>query len=334
VVKAAVDDPSWRVRLVMSRTYGSFATSFSAPDVSSDIYPGAISLIQDPEPDVRTTGLQCLGPFVSVVGASHFLMELIPVVVQLVEDPIAIVRKTLADVIIDVGAEVGPELVTQHIAEIVMRLISDEDPLVRLRVLKKLDVLASASPPLCTKMSEPLKAMFKDSNWRVRKQLGVIMPAVARHLGPDYFTERFMGDYLLLLKDGVDEVREGCAGALANLVAASNANWVHEKIFPAVRAMATDEFLVRLSMLTALQGLIMLELPERFQTESLALIIGATNDKVPNIRLKAAKVLGVACGFIGPDNSRTRVRPVLAELLNDKDKNVKYFAAESLKSCA
>lgn len=334
VVKASVDDPSWRVRLVMAKIMGAFATPFAAADVQSEIFPSVICLIQDPEPEVRTSALQSIAAFVSVVGGPQFLLEFIPIVVQLVEDPIANVRKTMTDVVIDVCALVGPELVAQHISDIILRLIADEDPLVRLRVLKKLDIVAAASPTVCTRMADQLKTMFKDNNWRVRKQLGLVMPAVTRHLGADFFAERFMADYLTLLKDGVDEVREGCSSALAGMVASSNANWVHEKLFPSVRAMATDEYLIRVSMLTVLQGLIMLDLPERFQTETLALIIGATNDKVPNIRLKAAKVLGLACGFIGPENSRTRVRPVLAELLNDKDRDVKYFAAESIKSCA
>ena len=75
-------------------------------------------------------------------------------------------------------------------------------------------------------------------------------------------------------------------------------------------------------------------LQEKFQTETLALIIGATNDKIPNIRLRAAQVLGTACQAIGAENSKISVRPVLTELLNDKDRDVKYFATQSLALCA
>jgi serine/threonine-protein phosphatase 2A regulatory subunit A len=333
-VKATADDPSWRVRLAISKTFGNFAASVPSADVTNDVYPSAINLIQDPEPEVRTSALEMISSFCTVVGAQHYLMEFIPIVVQLVEDPVSTVRKTLTDTCIDVGAMVGPELVTQYISDVIVRLIGDEDPLVKLRILKKLDVIASYAPALCTRLTDHIKGLFKDSNWRVRKQLGVVLPSVTKHMGLEYFADNFLAEYLTLLKDGVDEVREGCASQLASLVSASSANWVHDKVFPTVRAMATDEFLIRLSMLTALQGLLMLDIPERFQTETLALLINATNDKVPNIRLRAAQVLGVACAYIGPENSRTRIRPVLAELLNDKDKDVKYFAAQSMKVCA
>jgi serine/threonine-protein phosphatase 2A regulatory subunit A len=334
IVKSSADDPSWRVRLVVAKNFGNFATALPQNDVVNEIFPAAISLIQDPEPEVRGAALDMISAYCPVVGGQHFLMEFIPIVVQLVEDPVSTVRKTLTDTCIDVGSMVGPELVTQYISDVIIRLIGDEDPLVKLRILKKLDVIASYAPALCTRLTEQIKALFKDSNWRVRKQLGVVLPAVAKHMGLEYFSDNFLAEYLTLLKDGVDEVREGCAGQLASLVAASSANWVHDKVFPTVRAMATDEFLIRLSMLSALQGLLMLEIPERFQTETLALLINATNDKVPNIRLRAAQVLGVACSYIGPENSRTRIRPVLAELLNDKDRDVKYFAAQSMKVCA
>jgi hypothetical protein len=97
--------------------------------------------------------------------------------------------------------------------------------------------------------------------------------------------------------------------------------------------MATDEYLVRLSMLTALQGLMTLELSDKFQSEVLALVIGTSHDKVANIRLTAAQVLGAVCKTLNPDSSRLNIRPVLSDLINDKDKDVQYFADLSLRDC-
>ena len=43
------------------------------------------------------------------------------------------------------------------------------------------------------------------------------MPAVVKHMGQDYFVEHFLTALLLLLKDGVDEVREACAVTIPNI---------------------------------------------------------------------------------------------------------------------
>ena len=56
--------------------------------------------------------------------------------------------------------------------------------------------------------------------------------------------------------------------------------------------------------------------------------------QVPNIRIRAAQALGVASKHIGVELGRAHVRPVLTALLADKDRDVQYFATESLKFCA
>ena len=84
-------------------------------------------------------------------------------------------------------------------------------------------------------------------------------------------------------------------------------------------------------MLTALQGFILLELPESFQAEILDLL--TSKDKVPNIRLRVAQVLGKASARTRSDNLNFKIRPILVELTHDKDKDVRYFAEQSLKLC-
>ena len=55
--------------------------------------------------------------------------------------------------------------------------------------------------------------------------------------------------------------------------------------YTAVRELATAGCLVRLSMISALEGLIEAEIPEKFQIEVLALVISASKDQVStNVR--------------------------------------------------
>ena len=53
------------------------------------------------------------------------------------------------------------------------------------------------------------------------------------------------------------------------------------------------------------------DLPERFRTEVLALLVNAAKDSVPNIRLRAAQALGTAGKFVGEELGKAHVRPIL-----------------------
>ena len=329
LIKQYSDDPSWKIRQALSRNFSAFCPLFAPVEIPSDVFPCLIHLIQDPEPEVRSVAILEVFPFLEVVGVTQFIAEFAPVAVQLVDDPITNMRKMLADLCVDVAAKVGPEVVAAHLSDLILKLMDDEDPLVRLRVLKKLPVIAEEAPSLCTRLTDLLKGLFTNTNWRVRKELVLAMPAVVKHMGQDYFVSHFLAPSLLLLRDGVDEVRVASATALALISGLAPVNWIYDNVFPAIRSMSTDDYLVRLTMLTALQGLLRNELNDKFQSEVLSLIINATTDKVPNIRLRAAQVLHSLQSLPHLENCKNQMMTALAELSNDKDKDVKYFATNA-----
>ena len=96
-------------------------------------------------------------PFLSVVGASKFVLELNPIATQLVEDPVPNVRKLLAELCVDVAAKVGPDAVASTISDLVVKLMDDDDPLVRLRIIRKIPIIAEEAPSLCTRLTEHFK---------------------------------------------------------------------------------------------------------------------------------------------------------------------------------
>ena len=162
------------------------------------------------------------------------------------------------------------------------------------------------------------------------------MPVVITSLGIPYFEENFMTEFLGMLRDSVNDVRADAAKTLSLVAPSLGVDFTYDKIFPAVRSMCKADYLLRLSMLAALEGLIKANwiCPENFQSECLALEVAATNDRVPNVRLKAAQVLQQACDIVGPDIRRDLIRPVLNDLQGDADTDVAYFATEGMKLCA
>ncbi|CAE7770075.1 Ppp2r1b, partial [Symbiodinium microadriaticum] len=246
------------------------------------------------------------------------------------------VRKSLADMCVDVAAKVGPEAVAQHMSDLVMKCLEDEDPCVKLRVLMKVTVLASDVPTLLVRLTPTLKSLFKDDSWRVRRQICLSMPAIMKSMGNDFFVENFLDDFQSAFKDSVAEVRVSTGECLADMCMSSSPSWVYDRVFPTVKAMASDEYAYRVGMLHALRTLLSADLTDRFQGEVVGLLLAAAADVVANVRLTVAIILGEACRKITGTNSNAmiaQIKPVLQELEGDKDKDVKYFAQEALKNC-
>ena len=86
LIKAAVDDPSWKVRLSIVKDFGSLATCFPADVVSAEVFTCFVHLLQDSEADVRALACESALPFIDVVGADVFLSEVVPIAVQLSGD--------------------------------------------------------------------------------------------------------------------------------------------------------------------------------------------------------------------------------------------------------
>lgn len=156
------------------------------------------------------------------------------------------------------------------------------------------------------------------------------MPSIVRHMGPEYFIDHFHGAFLLLLKDSVDEVRVTCAEVVPKVAVVVNANWGYEKLFPAVREMATETMFLRIAMLSSLSGFLALDLSDRFFNEVITLILNACSDKVPNVRIRCAQTLFKASTHSHlSETQRSQISIALTTLQSDKDRDVKYFSTYS-----
>ncbi len=327
LVKQLAEDPSWKLRQSLSTGYSKFAHSFLPGEIQADIFPALMHLIQDPDPEVRSIAMLEVLPYLEVCENAFFVNELAPAAIQLADDPMVLVRKQLAELCVDVAAKLGPEAVSAHLSDLVIKLMEDDDPLVRLRILKKMAIIAEEAPSLCTRLTEYLKALFTNSNWRVRKELLIAMPSIVRHMGPEYFMDHFHGAFLLLLKDSVDEVRVTCAEVLPKVAGAVNSNWGYEKLFPAVRELANETMFMRISMLSSLSGFLGLDLSDKFFNEVISLILNACSDKVPNVRIRCAQTLFKASTHSHlSDAQRNQIHAALTNLRDDRDRDVKYFA--------
>lgn len=330
-VKNSVDDASWRIRLAVVNNFGALAVCFSPEVVAAEIFPCFITLMQDTEADVRGGICTSAIEFFEIVGPEVFMNEVVPVAGVLATDLTPSVRKALADMCVNVAAALGPEPFTTSINDLVVKLLGDEDAAVRLRVLQKLGMIAAQVPPLMDRITPQLVTMYGDENWRVRRQLNLEMPAVMKHMGEEFFHSFFLESYVKSLKDSVCEVRNAMAFSLCAMVQVADSNWVQDKIYPTIKGMTADEYFSRITMVSALKHLLDGGVSERFINEIYALVITSASDTVPNVRLATAHVLTDICRRDSAAPIIGDLRPVLKELKEDKDKDVRYMAIEALK---
>lgn len=339
-IKTYCDDPSWRIRQALCKKYSLFSQSFVPAEVNTDIFPSLLHLVLDPEPEVRTIAILEIYPFLEVMGSAQFMSEFAPISLQLVDDPMNNVRKLLAELSIQILGKISPEAVSAHVSDLVLKLINDEDSLVKLRIVKNLHVIAEEAPSLCTRLTEILKTLFAHTNWRLRKALVEAMPAIVKHMGQEYFTDHFLTSSLLLIKDGTEEVRQAASVSVSQIAMnIPDINWIYDKLFSHYRNVVTEEYLIRLNMITALYGFLYLEsIPQhpKFQSEIVQLLVSLTSDKVPNVRLRAAQLIYNLLSPASTNNTqhtlslsstlKDQIEAALKELQNDKDKDVRHFA--------
>lgn len=332
LIKLACEDPSWKVKCAISKQYGLFA-KLLPQESQQQLFRSGITLMSDDEPEVRQLIVSQIFPYCQPVGLDPFLSALVPLLQLLYDDPVPDVRKGVAELAVDAAIACGSEGMANHLADIVLKLLADEDGLVRLRVLGKLSRVAEDVPNLLTRVTPSIKLLYTDSNWRVRRAIAYAMPSVMGAMGPEYFQNHFLQEYLQLLKDGVSEVRVAMGETFPRMVECSTTEWFLAHVFSVVRSLVKDEYLVRLSIIGGLREILRAHasLTDTNQSEVLMLIVGFTKDTVPNVRLRAAQALSSLFADPSTDVAKSQViRTALTELQADRDKDVKYFASTAM----
>lgn len=65
----------------------------------------------------------------------------------------------------------------------------------------------------------------------------------------------------------------------------------------------------------------------------LPLVVKMASDAVPNIRFNVAKTIQTLIPLLETSVVQTRVKPCLAKLFEDSDRDVRYYAGQGLHQC-
>jgi len=209
---------------------------------------------------------------------------------------------------------------------------------VSLNVLNNLNKLIPALlHPKCSEEFLPLILdLRKDDNWRVRKVIVSCLPMFIETKSLEYFEEKLIDTYFDALTDKIAAVRKAVVESIPSLIkyTADDPLWISMRVVPQLQKLfekAENIYLNREAILDVIQVLIHEDSPESVINPMIAILISATQDRIPNVRFSAATVLASVSKSV-PDNVvQEKIRPSLVELARDSDKDVKYFATKALQ---
>ena len=339
------------------------------PDAMDSLVPAYEKLLQDPEAEVRTAATlnlaevakcQARVPLPQHPSANLSRPEapqdtdnaqqqadaaasgqprvsvaerLVKKVTTLTEDDSEHVRAALAMVATELAPVLGRDATITYLVPPVLLLLRDAASEVRLNLISSLSSLNEVMGVdlLSQSLLPAILDLAQDGKWRIRLAIIKHIPLLAKQLGRDFFTEKLVSLCVGWLGDDIASIRTAAAANLKELTALFGTDWAIENLIPSVMAIRRHDSYLR--RLTALQACAMMATEMGSDTatlEVLPLVLEMATDVVANVRFNVAKELQVhiapVCGY---PTYESQILPVLTMLMNDDDRDVRYYAEKA-----
>jgi serine/threonine-protein phosphatase 2A regulatory subunit A len=267
------------------------------------------------------------GPRVSVAE------RLVKRVTSLTEDDSEHVRAALAMVATELAPILGKDATITHLVPPVLLLLRDAASEVRLNLISSLSALNEVIGVdlLSQSLLPAILDLAQDGKWRIRLAIIQHIPLLAKQLGKDFFTEKLASMCVGWLGDDIASIRIAAAGNLKQLTGVFGTEWAMTFLIPSIDEIRRHESYLR--RLTALQAFSLMSTEMDADTARLhvlPLVLEMTTDPVANIRFNVAKELQNMIPACGPGAYESQALPVLNMLLDDDDRDVRYYAEQSL----
>eukprot|EP00611_Tribonema_gayanum_P014806 TRINITY_DN262_c1_g2_i1.p1 TRINITY_DN262_c1_g2~~TRINITY_DN262_c1_g2_i1.p1 ORF type:complete len:602 (-),score=254.94 TRINITY_DN262_c1_g2_i1:918-2723(-) len=333
-VRNTAQDASWRVRWSVASKFHEVGAALSGGEVlAPELCEAFEQLLQDPEAEVRTAAAFGVARVGALMGADGVLQGVLPCLRQLVVDGCEHVRAALASVICELAPLLGQDLTIDHLVPLLLQLLRDSNSDVRLNIISKLHSINEVvgMDHLSQSLLPAVMDLAEDDKWRVRTAIIDHTPLLAQQLGPRFFTDSLAGLCLGWLGDDVHSVRIAAAANLRRLSALFGADWARAHVVPKLAEMhANASYLHRMTALNAVQVLAEDMDPDLLQRDVLPLVLEMAHDPVPNIRFNVSKTLTALAPRLGGGAVENAVRPALSALVDDGDRDVRYFARKAI----
>lgn len=286
-----------------------------------------VGVLTDVEAEVRAAAVGHLAKMVAWGGQAHFVTHLQPLLPALADDVVMEVRSKCALALMDAahGGTLEDSIILQSFGPLLEAFLQDEFHEVQLQVLTNLHKIAHLLQGLGGVVTTLLQ-MSKATNWRVRQSVARLLPHLAEARGLEFFSQVLLEPaWMTLLLDPVASVRQSIVDGMPLLVKVAGDDWILQNLLPQhvkIYNQSSSSYLMRI---TLLQGFILAatEAKGALLQEVVNLVVkGLTTDKVPNVRMVAAKGLQDLVESESFDDESViqgQIRPALVQKLTQED---------------
>jgi len=332
LIEALEDDTSWRVRQALSKNIPLLCRHVTPLSATTKLLPLFVKLLKDKEAEVRQQGAMVLSDLGGEIKGFESLLS--PVLETLATDPILTVRVALAKALVPMVRRFSKENAVKVLIPLLKQLAKDEAYDVRSSVLAEVDKLGETLDPAALLSILPLLLeLSKDAKWRVRAAVVDKSSVLAKHLGVKKFEKQMQAIIIGSLSDHVYAIREKACIQVGAIVGHFGGKWASEKLFPAVFSLydKNANYLHRMTCLLLVQHVTAQCTADIIEKHLLPLVLTAVSDEVANVRVAAAKTLGVIGPKLESKVTSAKITPALKKLQTDTDSDVVHFSTLSLR---
>lgn len=339
IVEALADDSSWRVRKELMLEMGTLSqAATNSVDFARALMSIYVRGLTDLQSEVRAGAAKPVGVVcANLKGTGNVLQELVvPLFEKLASDPAVAVRDNFAKAVMPLAVVFAKEC-QKLIVPLIVVLTKDENPDVRLSVLEECQLLGDAIGPanMVTTLLSFLLDLSKDLKWRVRQAVLVKSTLLAQPAGVKVFEKKLQPLFIGALTDHVFTVRETACASIGTLTRVFGGKWAADQLFP-IAFQIYDKSTNYLHRMTCLQ--IMVQSAPHcavaiLDKQFLPLVAQSVVDDVANVRIATAKTIQVLGKAGAADKAFiAKLKPLLAKLQVDPDKDVVFSATQALAS--
>jgi serine/threonine-protein phosphatase 2A regulatory subunit A len=356
LIVATIDDRSWRVRWMAANEFATVIAAYDPlPSAMDSLIPAFEKLLQDPEAEVRTAATLNLAQVATSqarvpLPSSHRAHEgdtplamsniprvsvaerLVQKITSLTEDDSEHVRSALARVATALAPILGRDATIAHLVPPVLLLLRDAASEVRLHLISSLAALNEVIGVdlLSQSLLPAILDLAQDGKWRIRLAIIQTIPLLAQQLGKEFFTEKLASICIGWLGDDIASIRRAAAANLEDITRLFGKDWAQEFLLPPLKEFQQHpSYLRRLTALQAFAHIARAMDSDVARLIVLPLILEMANDIVPNIRFNVAKELQTVTPVCGMSTYETQVLPILSMLLQDEDRDVRFYAEKT-----
>jgi serine/threonine-protein phosphatase 2A regulatory subunit A len=282
-------------------------------------------------------------------GAELFQKHIAPLLPNLADDLVMEVRSKLAQTLMDccdpsICNTLTDDIILEDFKPLLENFLNDEFAEVQLHILTKLSRVSHLLGKMDVVVSSILQ-MAKAQNWRVREAVGRLLPFLAEARGVAFFQDHLLEPWLKIMSDQVADVRTACVDGMPKLLSVCGSQWIQSEILPHYTQMYEEShsYLSRITVLrcfaslTEKHGENEQNVSADLMNQIVTIMLKGLKDRVPNVRLIAARGLGYVTmsGQCDEAVMSSQVVPALSETIaTEGDLDCKYQCQLALESKA